>query len=278
MNKRTIFVDWGWLMFRAIFATHGDKNGVPATYSTMNMLVSNLRVLGVRKTDRVIIAVDGTRKGNWRKDIDPQYKANRKDQRDKFDIDWSYWFDEYRKLLEKLDRATPFHIVEAEKLEADDIIAYGCRYYKNDECVIVSSDSDYEQLAAFPNVKVYSPKSKNFKYIENPYKVIADKIKKERTDNLLSPVLNERDFDKRNILVNLTTLPAFVEEKAKEQLDKVNDFKQYDETLVPFKKIKERYFEMWNKQPSMLVDVAIKTVPKPKRAKKQKPSFTPPLF
>ena len=39
---------------------------------------------------QMILACDG---GSWRKDVFPEYKANRKKARDKSDMDWGFFFD-----------------------------------------------------------------------------------------------------------------------------------------------------------------------------------------
>ena len=241
---KNIFLDFGVFMFRAIFASVNNPS-VPATYTTMSMILSNLKHVGVHPDDRVIIAVDSS-KGSWRKEIDSQYKANRKAQREKFPIDWHYWFSEYKKLLYQINVSTPFFIVEAEKLEADDLISYGVRRFNSETCVIISSDSDYEQLVAFSNVKIFSPLSKKYKIVKNPHTILAKKIEKERTDNLISPILNQADYNKRLMLVNLLELPAEIDNKAKEQFDLIDENKQWDLALFPFNSIQGRFQDIYS--------------------------------
>lgn len=247
---RVIFIDYSVFMFTAIFASLRNRkegrNDIPPTYTSMSMILTALKLLNVSHDDKIIIAVDSN-KGSWRKEKDKQYKANRKEIRDKHDIDWNKTFSEYRKLLQNIDISMPCYIVEAEKLEADDIISHGVRRYKDNECIIVSTDSDFEQLTCFKNVKIWSPRKKDFKEVKNPYTLIARKIEQERTDNLLSPILTEADYNLRKELVDLTTLPPEVESKAKEQYDNLPETKAYNYELLRFKSLQKRYIEIFNK-------------------------------
>jgi len=234
-------------MFRAIFACYKNKNeGPPPTYSSLNMILSCLKELNADTTDKIILAID-SKKGSWRKDVDANYKANRKEKRAKFDIDWSNIFNEYHSLKRNLDENTHFYVLEGDKLEADDIIAYAVRYYKDTECVIISTDSDYEQLTCFKNVKIFSPVSKKYKIVKNPYVLLAKKIEQERTDNLLSPILSEADYQKRKLLVDLTTLPKEVEDKVKILLDNSQKDAIINYDRLKFRSLHKRFVELFNK-------------------------------
>ena len=152
-ETKIVFLDWGVFMHRAIFGWENNKTISP-TYTCLSMLIANLKRVGVHPDDIIIVAVDSP-KGSWRRDVDSQYKANRKAAREKHeDIDWQLMFNKFDNLLENLKVSTPFHIIRIDKLEADDIIAYGVKYYKDKECVVISTDSDFEQLAAYKNVKL----------------------------------------------------------------------------------------------------------------------------
>ena len=194
---KVILIDFGITMFTAIFAWYSHKQGTPC-YTAITMILSNLKKVGLDKEDLVIIAVDSS--SNWRKDVDVNYKANRKEGREKYDIDWDKQFEDFAGLLLNLKMYTPFHVLKVNKMEADDIIAYGVRKFKDRECVIISSDSDYEQLAVFDNVKIFSPKSKRYKHIDDPHAILAKKIQKETADNLITEIITEQDCQTRNMI------------------------------------------------------------------------------
>jgi hypothetical protein len=236
-NKRYLLVDWGYLMFRAIFSWLKTKQATPV-YTSFNMLIANLKRVGITENDIVIIATDSP-KGSWRKEVDCAYKANRKEAREKHDIDWSKTFQEFNEFIEKLDSYTPFHVIQIDKLEADDIISYGCRKFKDNECVIISADSDYEMLMAFKNVKVFSPLRKKYKDIKNPYALLAQKIKKETADNLVTEIHSQEDYDRRKKIVNLLELPPEIDSLVEERLNDLPT-KEFVYEQLPFHSLRER--------------------------------------
>lgn len=128
--------------------------------------------------------------------------------------------------------------------EADDIISVGVRYFKDRECVVVSNDSDYEQLAAFKNVKIFSPKSKKFKVIKNPYTILEKKIEKEKTDGLTDKILSSEDYEKRNKIVNLLSLPKEIEDEVSLELKKIYP-KNFNLQYFPFQSLTKRLVEIY---------------------------------
>jgi hypothetical protein len=238
---KIIVADWGCLMFSAIFA-HKFTPQIPVTYTILNMLFANILKVGMNEGDEVFIAVDYGH--SWRKDFDAQYKATRKEGREKHkDIDWDTTFKEVNVLLDSIDRALPFQVLKVQHLEADDWMSFIPRYYPNKKVVLISFDSDLHQLLTFPNVAIFSPKSKKYKVGINPYKELAKKINKEATDGLTNPVLNESDFEKRNMIVNLLELPEFVENQMRTVLDNL-PLKGEDIFVLPFQAMREKYFKL----------------------------------
>ena len=109
--------------------------------------------------------------------------------------------------LEKiLEITTNWHFIAISHLEADDIMAVASRYYgeTNTPVVLVTSDSDMEQCWDYENVKIFSPKSKKWKVKPpkfNSNLFLAKKVEKERSDNLISPILTEEDYNNRMLCV-----------------------------------------------------------------------------
>jgi len=228
------------------------------------MLIGNLKKVGLDKEDLVIIAADSP-KGSWRKELDSAYKANRKAAREKFDIDWKAQFRSFWQLLEKIEMYTPFHTISLDKLEADDIIAVACKKFKDKECVIISSDADYEMLFVYPKVKLFSPVSKHYKSYVDPYKVLAKKIQKEASDNLVAPILSERDFEIRNTIVNLIILPEKIESQVNEVLIILPE-KDWEIDQLPFKSLHNRLETIYEKD--KVVDINKKIHKKKKKGVK----------
>ena len=255
---KVVFVDYSVFVHRAIFAYRVTANKqIPATYTGLSMIFASLSRVGLSPDDLVIFACDSP-KGSWRRDVDSAYKANRKEKRAKFeDIDWTKQFFDFGQLANNLEQSTPFFFVMQDKLEADDIIAYGVRHFDDKECVIISTDSDFEQLLAFPNVKVFSPISKKYKHVSNPYKILAKKIEKETADNLITPILTAEDYEKRKTIVNLMELPSFVEQQATEALSQIQP-KQYNIECLMFNTLKERFHKLYNSDKIVSPDAKIK--------------------
>jgi hypothetical protein len=132
--------------------------------------------------------------------------------------------------------------------EADDIMAVASRYYKNQEVILCTYDSDLMQMLSYPNVKMFSPKSKRYKILPPKFEVynfIAKKIKKEVADNLVNPILNEQDYDNRMTCVNLLELPKWVEQAVINELKNLPEKEEHPE-LIPFNSLRNRFGSIYN--------------------------------
>jgi len=241
--SRVLLIDFNVFMFRAIFSWYKNKKPA-ATYTALNMILSCLKRVEIKKDDIVIISLDSP-KGSWRREYDFKYKANRKALREKYDINWDAMFNMFTSLLYKLDMFTPFHVIQVDRCESDDIIACATKYFKDKECIIISSDTDFEMLTVRENVKIFSPISKKFKAVKDPYKVLSKKIEKEVSDNLVSPITSAKEFEIRNKIVNLIDLPDFVEEKVFKRLSTLPK-KEFDYENLPFNSLQKRFKELYN--------------------------------
>lgn len=249
-NKgKIIILDWGMFLHTSIFAWRRNK-AIPAEYTCLNMMLSSLRKIGVESYDTIIVACDYGH--SWRKEIEKEYKADRAEKRDKYeDIDWKLMYSKFNTLLDRIDHSTDWHIVKENHLEADDWMAVGARYFKDQEVVLVSFDADMEQLCIYPHVKLFSPKIKvkgkkgGYKIIKNPYGGLAKKIGKEQADNLVNPITNEQDYEKRQTVVSLLELPEWVETTAKNKLSQLNKT-DYNIDYFPFQSLKTKFFNLYN--------------------------------
>lgn len=137
-----------------------------------------LRSLGALVRDinptRVLCVFDGKGSTTNRKAIDPNYKANRKITRI---TNWELFDNKEQELASignQVDRlkdylgCLPIQILELEKLEADDIIAFVAQQYstRNKLVTIVSSDKDFLQIIQ-PNIEIYSPIKKETITVQN---------------------------------------------------------------------------------------------------------------
>lgn len=158
-----MIVDGNNLAYRSFHTPQGSLTTQDGTPSGIILGVLNsLKTLLEKfpETTRVIVAFDGG-KAKWRKDLYPEYKANR-----------SYGDDPEEKAkfeglfmqIDELHRALPtlgVHSIKLKGWEADDIIANICYTFEkgakaDDYAMIVTSDKDMLQLVT-KKVNVYSP-------------------------------------------------------------------------------------------------------------------------
>jgi 5'-3' exonuclease len=128
----------------------------------------------------------------WRKEYFPFYKANRKKNRDKSDLDWHLIFDMLAKFKAELKENFPYKVIDVEGAEADDIIGTLVpRHSAHEKILILSSDGDFLQLQNYPNVKQYNPSQKKYVVSENPIMELKEKIirgdKGDGIPNVFSP-------------------------------------------------------------------------------------------
>jgi 5'-3' exonuclease len=237
MNK-VVLMDIGFYMHRAIFSYRKTQQ-VPEVYTFTRMLIGDLKKLSIDLEDIIVMACDYGR--SWRKSICHEYKAQRKDLREEKESAewWKQRYDNFNNYIPKLEQSLPYHWVRVWGSEADDVISVACRYYKDKEIIICSSDRDLEQLGAYPNVKVFSPISKKFKIIDNPMAILMEKINGDKVDNLLEKPSSEAEFEIRKRIVNLLELPNEIEQPIKEQLNNLYPKNMYIHKL-PFNSIREQ--------------------------------------
>ena len=144
----------------------------------------------------VILTYDS--KHYWRRDFFPQYKSNRKKNRDADSKDWNAIFEILNKIKAEIKNNLPYKFLEVYGAEADDIIATLCKFSQtekdrsnNEKIIIVSGDKDFIQLQKYVNVKQYSPILKKYVNDHNPETYIKEHILKGDTSdgvpNVLSP-------------------------------------------------------------------------------------------
>ena len=152
-------------------------------------------------------------KHSWRKDIFPFYKANRKTNRQKDDIDWSGIFEVINSVTEDLKTKFPYAVLNVEHAEADDIIGVLSKnYYRDEKIMIVSSDKDFIQLHKYCNVKQYSPTQKKLLNSIDPNDYLNEHIMKgDRGDGIPNFLSDDDTFvtDKRSKKILKSKLEAW---------------------------------------------------------------------
>ena len=137
-----------------------------------HMILNTIRMYRqkFKKYGEIVIVADAG--GNWRKDVYPEYKAKRKQNREDSKIDWDEAFRIINMILSELKENFPYKVIHQWGCEADDAIAeivkWTQEFGNHEEVMIVSADKDFKQLQKYNNVHQFSPMTKKLIKVENP--------------------------------------------------------------------------------------------------------------
>tara|TARA_R110000772_G_scaffold145543_1_gene255581 strand:- start:10349 stop:11161 length:813 start_codon:yes stop_codon:yes gene_type:complete len=186
---------------------------------TRHMILNTIRRLRTKfKKDygEVVIACDD--RHNWRKDVYPYYKANRKKMRENSAIDWDTMHEQLTLIRTELMEYFPYKVIMVDKAEADDIIGaianqLGTFLNTGEPIMICSADKDFVQLQKYGNVKQYNPILDKYVRINDPVGYLVEHIiKGDRGDgvpNMLSKddvFINGRQTPCRQKFIDATLL------------------------------------------------------------------------
>ena len=140
---------------------NGNLNG-----GTIGFLRSLAAFIYVTRPDKVILVWDGPNGSAKRRAIFKEYKEGRKPIRLNRDPDFDHQKADINKVEQRIRLGEyledlPVYQISVPDIEADDVIGYLCRLFKEDEKVIVSGDKDMFQLIS-PKTSVYVPIKKEF--------------------------------------------------------------------------------------------------------------------
>ena len=137
----------------------------------------------------MVLAYDS--KSYWRRDFFPQYKSNRRKNREEDNKDWDSNFEVLNQIKNEIKEFLPYKVVETYGAEADDVIATLCKHYQSEKIMIVSGDKDFIQLQKYDNVSQYSPVTKKLVNGVDPNVYIKEHVlkgdKSDGVPNVLSP-------------------------------------------------------------------------------------------
>ena len=144
-----------------------------------HMVLNSVRAYNVKfknEFGEMIIACDAG--NNWRRQIFPYYKANRRKNREKSEINWTSVFETLNKVRDELKDYFPYRVLRVDGAEADDIIGTLAQTYgnTNEKILILSGDKDFVQLQAFMNVQQFDPVQKKWRKTNDVDKFIKEHI------------------------------------------------------------------------------------------------------
>lgn len=166
-----------------------------------HMILNTIRMYRVKfprsEYGDVVIACDGA--NNWRRGAFPQYKANRRKNREKSTMDWDTAFRILNEVREEIRENFPYKLVHVDGCEADDVISAivhnTSEFGQYENVMIISADGDFAQLQKFDNVKQYSPLTKKFIVEKNPkYAIMEHIIRGDAGDGVPNILSNDDTF------------------------------------------------------------------------------------
>ena len=170
----------------------------------------------------LIICCDS--KHYWRRDYFPNYKANRKKDREKSPYDWNIIFECLNNIRDDLKEHFPYKVLNVYGCEADDIIATLINLGQLDNTtLIVSSDKDFIQLHGI-RVKQYSPVSKKIINGKDPKNYLREHIiRGDRSDGVPNIMSADDTFvtDKRQKPIRKATVSSLLEAMNKWEPEKL---------------------------------------------------------
>ena len=142
--KANLCIDGNYLLNRLVFTLHKNNLLFGSLYKSLE-----ISILGYRKWYPFsnIYLVSDSKEKSWRKNIDKDYKANRKKNSD---IDWEFVFAVYNEFKENIEKKGVC-VLESPNIEGDDWLSYITEKSNKDgySTIIVSNDYDIKQLVNY---------------------------------------------------------------------------------------------------------------------------------
>jgi len=122
----------------------------------------------------IIICLDKSADGYWRKDFFPGYKHRRKSGREESEVNFGEVFAEVDGLIEQIKTNLPWKVIEVPKAEADDTMLVLAKEFNRSEKILIHSpDKDMIQAQRnTENVFQYSALTKKWLVPENKHETM----------------------------------------------------------------------------------------------------------
>lgn len=165
-----VLMDFSQIIMAAAFTEFGKNNNFPKVTTPMlrHLVLQSLRKnkLMFKKQGYgiLIICIDNSVSGYWRRQEAHYYKKNRSIDREESQFDWPGFFDAMVTVVKELETYMPYIVMNVDTIEADDHIAVLSNYLTllGHPVVVCSSDGDFTQLHKLPNLKQWAPMFKKW--------------------------------------------------------------------------------------------------------------------
>jgi len=188
-DEKIVIIDGHNIAYITVFSTiHSDysDNGPFKLWkhSFLSKLFTTIKDLDPTK---VVLAFDS--KNSWRYKLYAEYKANRKHQSGRYPLDKEKFLIALESMIEDVKTYFPsIYTIKVDQAEGDDIMAVLTKevFNKiNQEVIIVTGDTDLNQLLSLPRVRQYNPMKNDFFNVINPKKALDIKILSgDKSDNI----------------------------------------------------------------------------------------------
>jgi len=166
-----------------------------------HMVLNSIRMYRsrfIKEYGELVLCYDS--KKYWRREYFPNYKSNRKKDRENSGLDWNLIFETLNNIRDEIKDNFPYKVLEVEGAEADDCIATVVEYVSTtpsafENVLILSGDKDFIQLQKHNFVKQYSPVLKKFVNGQDPHLYIREHILKgDRSDGIPNFLSSDNTF------------------------------------------------------------------------------------
>ncbi len=140
--RLNLILDGNFILNKNVFTLHKNNLLFGALQRSLENTISNYKKLYPLQN---IYLVSDSKGKSWRKEIDSNYKAQRK--RDS-DIDWEFVYSTYSDFKKSIKGVK---VLECQSVEGDDIISYLIHKAneRNESNYVISNDYDIKQLLSF---------------------------------------------------------------------------------------------------------------------------------
>ena len=182
-----ILIDFSSIIHRMIHSSVAqvkpkkDENGTYITsefvgytkYLILDELFNINQTFGPKYGD-LVICLDVSAGGYWRKDVYPNYKSSRKKGREESDINFQEVFEHINELITQLEEHVPWKVIGVNRAEADDIMLVLAREYNPYELILLHTpDKDMIQAQRDnENVHQYSALTRKWIVPENKHETM----------------------------------------------------------------------------------------------------------
>lgn len=190
-------MDFSQIIMAAAFTEFGERANYPKVTTPMlrhlvlNSMRKNIKDFKKQGYTQMIVCVDNSKSGYWRRQHSHYYKKNRSLDREESKFDWTGLFEALHTIVDELEKYMPYIVMNIDTVEADDHIGVLVQYLSNKghPVVVISSDGDFSQLHKYPNVRQWSPMQKKWvktKTGDSLLDCVTKVVKGDKKDNVAS--------------------------------------------------------------------------------------------